>query len=352
MSEKPVKGSMSEKPASLILVVDDYQVHRDLICQTLKTEGYRTATASNGFEALKLIAATPPDLVLLDVNMSGMDGVQVLKRLRADPRTELLPVILVSAQSESENKVQGFDAGASDFLCKPWAAPELLSRVRAHLRAKVLTDELENVEQVLFMLAKVVEARDAYTMDHTERVANYAMAIGRDMLLSSEELAALSKGAMLHDIGKIGISDAILRKPSPLTEDEFAQMRQHPDIGIEITHSLHSLGEVFQIIRHHHERWDGNGYPSQLAGEAIPRLARIIAVADTFDAVTSDRPYRKSKSWREGLEILHQGAGQVWDSRVVAIAQQVLPAFERRAALPRAPASGQRTVLPFAPQFS
>lgn len=343
---------MSKKPASLILVVDDYKPHRDLMSLTLKAEGYRTTTASDGFEAMNWIAASHPDLVLLDMNMPKMDGVQVLKRLRADPQTELLPVILVSAQSEREEKVIGFDAGATDFLCKPWAAPELLSRVRAHLRVKVMTDELENVEQVLFMLAKVVEVRDAYTLDHTERVTKYAAAIGRDMLLSPEELKVLSKGAMLHDIGKIGISDAILRKTSPLTEEEFAQMRQHPDIGIEITHSLHSLGEAFQIIRHHHERWDGKGYPSQLAGEAIPSLARILAVADTFDAVTSDRPYRKGKSWREGLEILRQGAGKAWDSHVVAIAQQVLPAFERRAALPRAPASGKRTVLPFAPQFS
>jgi HD-GYP domain-containing protein (c-di-GMP phosphodiesterase class II) len=178
-------------------------------------------------------------------------------------------------------------------------------------------------------------------MDHTERVAKYALAIGQDMQLSPEEKVTLSKGAMLHDIGKIGIPDAILRKPGTLTEEEFAHMRQHPDIGINITQSLHSLGDVLPIIRHHHERWDGKGYPSQLAGEAIPRLARILAVADTFDAVTSDRPYRKSKSWQDGLEILRQGAGKAWDSQVVVTALQVLPEFEKQSALP-----------PLAPIFS
>jgi putative two-component system response regulator len=330
---------MSNNLASLILVADDYKPHRDLMTQTLKSQGYRTAIASDGFEAMQWIAKARPDLVLLDVSMPQMNGIEVLKQLRANPQTGLLPVILVTAQSESEDKVSGYDAGASDFLSKPWAVPELLSRVKAHLRVKLLTDELENVEQVLFMLAKVVEFRDAYTLDHTERVARYALAIGRDMRITPEEKASLSKGAMLHDIGKIGIPDAILRKSGPLSQEEFAQMRQHPNIGIEITRSLHSLGNAAHIIRHHHERWDGKGYPSRLTGENIPRLARIVAVTDAFDAMTSDRPYHKGKSWQEGLEILHQGAGSAWDARVVASALRVLPEFHKRTALQQGPRS-------------
>ncbi len=314
---------------SLILIVDDYKPHRDLMTHTLKIEGYRTVTAGDGHEALKQIASTHPDLVLLDVNMPRLDGIQVLKRLRANRLTELLPVILVTVQSESEDKVRGFDAGASDFLGKPWEAPELLARVRAHLRVKTLTDELERAEQVLFMLAKVVEVRDAYTLEHTERVAHYALSIAKAMNLSSKELEALEKGAMLHDIGKIGIPDAILRKPGPLTEEESRRMRQHPTIGSDITHSLHSLSDVMSIILHHHERWDGKGYPNRLAREAIPLLARIVAVADAFDAVTSDRPYRKGKTFQEGLELLSQGAGKAWDPRIVAIALQVLPQMEQ-----------------------
>ncbi len=309
----------------LLLVVDDYELHRDLMVKELQGAGYRTATAKDGFEALEKTNSLHPDLVLLDVNMPRLDGLQVLAKMRQNPQTRLLPVILVTGQFETEDKVRGFDAGASDFLGKPWDPPELVARVRAHLRVRSLINELEGVEQVLYMLAKVVEVRDAYTLEHTGRVASYAQAIAEAIHLGQDDQSALHKGALLHDIGKIGIPDAILRKPGPLSEDEWRQMRRHPEIGVEITSRLHSMGDAFGIIRSHHERWDGNGYPDGLAGEAIPCLARIVAVADSFDAITSDRPYHRRRSFREGLDLIRQGGGKEWDPEIAQVASSVLP---------------------------
>ncbi len=311
--------------AAKILVVDDLEHNRYLAEQLLSREGYHVSTAADGKEALEKIAREKPDLVLLDVSMPQLDGLSVLRTLRSKRETELLPVILVTVQSDSTDKVRGLDAGASDFLAKPWEAGELLARVRAHLRVKMLTAELERAEEVLFMLAQVVEARDAYTMEHTERVTRNALSIGRAAHLPSAALQTLRKGAMLHDIGKIGLPDAILRKPGPLNDEEWKRMQQHPDIGIQIVSSLQSLGEALQIIRHHHERWDGKGYPAKLAGEDIPLLARIVAIADAFDAMTSDRPYRRGITIAEARHIIEQGAGNTWDPQLVAMALRVLP---------------------------
>jgi putative two-component system response regulator len=312
-----------------ILIVDDLESNRRLVQQVLQREGYRVSSAVDGVEALQRIAEERPDLVLLDVSMPRMDGLTVLHTLRARHETELLPVILVTAQSENVDKVRGLDAGASDFLPKPWEVSELLARVRAQLRVRFLTRELERAEEVLFMLARVVEARDAYTMEHTERVAQYSLAIGQTLGLSDWELDALRKGAMLHDIGKIGIPDTILHKTGPLNNDEWRRMKQHPAIGIDITKSLQSLGEALRIIRNHHERWDGKGYPDGLVGERIPLLARITAIADAFDAMTTDRPYHKGKSFVEALQTLAQGAGVQWDPKLVEIAMGVLPRLYR-----------------------
>ena len=312
-----------------ILIVDDLESNRRLVQQVLQREGYRVSSAVDGVDALQKIGRELPDLVLLDVSMPRMDGLSVLHNLRAHHETELLPVILVTAQSENVDKVRGLDAGASDFLPKPWETSELLARVRAQLRVRYLTNELERAEEVLFMLARVVELRDAYTMEHTERVAQYSLAIGQALGLSDLELDALKKGAMLHDIGKIGIPDTILHKTGPLSNDEWRRMKQHPAIGIDIIKSLQSLGEALRVIRNHHERWDGKGYPDGLTGERIPLLARITAIADAFDAMTTDRPYHKGKSFDEALRTLIEGAGVQWDPKLIEVAMKVLPRLHK-----------------------
>ncbi|MBI5877528.1 MAG: response regulator [Chloroflexi bacterium] len=308
-----------------ILVVDDLPNNRKLAAEVLSRQGYRVTLAGDGVEALERIAAEKPDLVLLDIAMPRMDGLTALRRLRSERETELLPVILVTAQSETEDKVRGLDSGASDFLPKPWEMSELLARVRAQLRVRALTSELERAEEVLFILARVVEARDTYTMEHTERVSRYALSIAAAINLGATDLKALHKGAMLHDIGKIGISDAILRKAGPLDAEEWNQMRQHPVIGVELVSSLKSLGGAMKVIRSHHERWDGKGYPDGLRDENIPHLARIVAIADAFDAMTSDRPYRKGMTYQAARHILAEGRWAAWDPLLVDVALDVLP---------------------------
>jgi putative two-component system response regulator len=314
-----------DKSSPLILIADDSETHRELLKRILEGEGYRIETAVDGVEALEQIERVGPDLVVLDLQMPRLDGIGVLKALRAQQRWVLLPTLLLTGQTDREEKVRGLDAGASDFLTKPPELSELLARVRAHLRVKHLTDELERAEEVLFALAKVVERRDAYTLEHTERVAQYALALGKAMNLTEGEQRALRQGAMLHDLGMITLPDALLQKPGPLTKEEWARMQQHPAVGAEMVSCLQTLGAAAPIIRSHHERWDGRGYPEGLAGEAIPLLARIVAVADSFDAMTSDRFFRTRRTYAEAQEILRQGAGHEWDPKIVAIARGVLP---------------------------
>jgi len=308
-----------------ILVVDDLPNNRKLAAEVLSRQGYRVTLAADGLEALERVASDKPDLVLLDIAMPRMDGLTALRRLRAERETELLPVILVTAQSETEDKVRGLDSGASDFLPKPWETNELLARVRAQLRVRALTSELERAEGVLFILARVVEARDTYTMEHTNRVSGHANAIGVALGLGPADIKALHKGAMLHDIGKIGIPDSILRKPGPLDDDEWRQMRQHPVMGVELVSTLKSLGDAIKIIRSHHERWDGKGYPDGLKEEAVPHLARIVAIADAFDAMTTDRPYRKGMTYDAARRILAEGRWTAWDPHLVDVALEALP---------------------------
>ncbi len=312
------------KPKPHILIADDSAANRDLLQKILQGEGFETTTAVNGRDALEQIQATFPDVVLLDLEMPDLNGIEVLKELRSKPDWGLLPVILVTEQSAIEDRVRGLDAGASDFLTKPVDISELLARVRAQQRVKQLTDELDRTEEVLFTLAKAIEARDAYTLEHTERVAQQSLAIGRKMGLTPVELEALQRGAQLHDIGMIALPDSILQKPGPLDDEEWKRMRQHPTLGAEMVGTLRSSGEALEIILHHHERWDGLGYPAGLAGEDIPILARIVAVADSFDAMTSDRFYRQRRTVEQALELLRRGAGKEWDPKIVALAQEVL----------------------------
>ena len=301
-----------EEARSRILVVDDDALIRGLLEDELVGQGYEVSTARDGEEALEKVATESPDLILLDVMMPKLDGYEVCRRLKSDDRTILIPVVMLTAMTATHERITGIEAGADDFLSKPHNRAELLTRVRSLLKLKRHTDELEHAESVLFMLALSVEAKDPYTNDHCDRLAHHALALGRKVGLPPEQVKALNRGAILHDLGKIGVPDAVLLKPGPLTEAERAVVRQHPIIGERICSPLKSLRLVLPIIRHHHEHWDGTGYPDGLAGEAIPLTARILQCVDIFDALTSQRPYKPAYHRDQAWAIMREETARGW----------------------------------------
>jgi putative two-component system response regulator len=310
-----------------VLVVDDSAANRDLIEACLAGVECEIATAADGPGALKAVEATPPDLVLLDVQMPGMDGYQVCRRIKADPRLRLVPIVMLTALNDVNDRVTALESGADDFMSKPVERVELVARVRSALKLKSVYDRLDGAEQVIFALAAAVEAKDLHTQRHTHRVAKMARHVGQCLGLSEVELDVLYRGAMIHDIGKIGVDDAILRKPGPLDPDELAKMRAHPVVGAEILRSLPSGSDVVPIILHHHERIDGLGYPDGLRGQEIPLHARIVAICDAYDSLVNDRPYRRSTSSAEAVAILLDDAGRQWDPQILKLFVAELPAI-------------------------
>ena len=278
-----------------MLVVDDEEANRRLLSRLLSPD-YDVQTAADGEEALALVEECDVDVVLLDVRLPGLDGFEVCSRLKKMERTRLVPVVLVTGHAAREHRIRGIHAGADDFLTKPFDSEELYARVASLARLKEYTDELESAEAILRSLALTIDARDPYTDGHCERLAKFAVALGRQLGLTKDELSALSRGGYLHDIGKIGIPDSILLKPTRLTPEEYELMKQHTLIGDRLCGELRSLRLVRGIVRHHHEVLDGTGYPDGLRGEQIPLLAQIVGIVDLFDAVTSSRPYRTAQS--------------------------------------------------------
>ncbi len=305
--------------AAKILVVDDDPYVLEMLVRFLQREGYEASTAGDGIEALQVVAAVQPDLILLDVKLPRLDGFSVCKQLKDDFRTALIPVTLVTGLNDSEIRRRGLEVGADDFLTKPFEHSLLQARIRSQLRVKRLTDQLESTESVIFMLALAVETKDSYTEGHLRRLALYGEKLALASGLSPEDARAVRFGGILHDIGKIGVDDAILRKPGGLTPEEYDQIKQHPEFGARIVAPMRFAREVQPIIMAHHERWDGTGYPQGLCGEDIPIGARIIAVVDAYDAMTTDRPYRQAMSKEEALLRLQEGAGSQWDANLVAI---------------------------------
>lgn len=307
----------SSKPPR-ILIVDDIPQNVHLVRSLMRSEGYEVASAANGLEALAQVASAPPDLILLDIMMPTLDGYAVCRQLKAHPETRLVPIVLITALGDEADKLLGIEAGADDFLTKPFSHAELKVRARSLLKLKAFTDELEHAETMLLTLGRTVEAKDPYTQGHCERLAAYSVALGLMLGLPPDDLTALDRGGALHDLGKIGIPDAILLKPAGLTKAEWAIMREHPIIGERICLPLRSLKRVLPIIRHHHERWDGGGYPDGLAGEAIPLTARILQVVDIFDALTTERPYKPALSQATALAALREEVARGWrDPEVV-----------------------------------
>ena len=308
----------------VVLVVDDHPLNLELIEGCLADVDCRVITATDGIEALELVKKDRPDLVLLDVMMPRMDGYEVCQRLKDSPEGKLLPVVMVTALGQIADRVRGLEVGADDFIVKPIERVELVARVRSLLRVKQLYDRLDDAQRTIFSLARAVEAKDSSLEAHTERVGMNARRIGEALELSEESLDDLLWGGVIHDIGKIGIPDSILLKPGPLTVEEFELMKQHVFIGEEIARPLRSAHDLLPIIRHHHERIDGTGYPDGLAGENIPLGGRIVAICDAFDAMISDRPYRKGLTHTNAMATLVAGAGTQWDGQLVAIFQTLV----------------------------
>jgi putative two-component system response regulator len=304
----------------IVLLVDDIESNLRLLQAYLKDVDCDVVLSSSGERAIEQLPRDVPDLVLLDVNMPGLDGFEVCRHIKEEAATKLVPVVMITALDRSEDRVRALEAGADDFMTKPVDRVELVARVRSALKLKAVYDTLESAEHVIFSLASAVEAKDSYTEAHTERVARAARQLGERLGLGDPELDALFRGGMVHDIGKIGIPDAILLKPGPLNRTETLIMRDHPVIGERIVRPLKSSGRLLPIIRHHHERFDGRGYPDGLRGQDIPLLARIVAVCDAHDALISDRPYRKGLSVGEAKQILCDGGGTEWDPELVEVA--------------------------------
>ena len=332
-SEEPAlalpRRVLREARTPVVLVVDDGQANRELIEACLFGVDCVVRTAEDGVSALKAIQASPPDLVLLDVQMPGMDGYEVCRRIKANPASRLVPVVMITSLDETNDRIRALEVGADDYMTKPVDRVELVARVRSALRLKAVYDSLDSAEQVIFALAAAVEAKDPYTEAHTQRVAESARAMGVRLGLPAADLDSLYRGGLIHDIGKIGVPDAILLKPGPLNHEEEVAMHLHPLIGENIVSPLRTGASLLPIIRNHHERFDGTGYPDRLSGANIPRLARIVSVCDAFDALINERPYRHAKTLDEAVATLLGGSGRQWDPEVVETFVSDIPTFTR-----------------------
>jgi putative two-component system response regulator len=302
----------SQSITGTILVADDEESNRELLEELLSREGFEVVTAADGLSALQELNRLQPDLVLLDVLMPRMSGLDVCEKIKANPETYLIPVILVTSLSEKQDRIKGIRVGADDFLSRPVDRTELLARVRSLLTLKQRTDELERAESVLFTLARSIEGKDPYTHGHCERLANYSARLGEHLGLPEEQITALRRGGVVHDIGKIAVPDSILLKTSKLSEDEWKLMKEHPIVGERICAPLKSFRSVTPIIRHHHEKFDGSGYPDGLRGEAIPITARVLQIVDVYDALTTERPYKRAFSIADALQTMREEVGKGW----------------------------------------
>ncbi|MBI3988136.1 MAG: response regulator [candidate division NC10 bacterium] len=298
-----------------VLIVDDHPQNVELLGAWMMAEGYEVASAADGQAALAQVAVTPPDVILLDIMMPKVDGYAVCRHLKAHPETRLVPIVLLTALGAEEHKIAGIEVGADDFLTKPVSRVELKARVRSLLQLKAFTDELEHAEVVFRSLALTIAARDGYTAGHCERLARYGAALATKLGLPEAEVQTIARGAFLHDLGKVGVPDAVLLKPGPLTPEERVAMTQHAVLGAALLRSLKTFQGVVPIIRHHHEKYDGSGYPDGLSGEAIPLGAQIVTLVDGYDALTTSRPYRRALSHEEAVRILREEAAKGWRNR-------------------------------------
>ena len=298
--------------SAIVLVADDDTATRNLLSGLLKAEGYRVFGAQDGQEALDFLITGDPTVALLDVMMPKLTGFEVCVAAKANPETRLIPIVLLTGLSSTDDRIRGITCGADDFLSKPVNAEELVARVKSLVRLKEFTNELQSAEQVLFSLVLSIEAKDPYTKDHCNRLSRYSVALAERLRLPAHLCRALHLGGIVHDIGKVAVPEHILLKAGPLTPEERKVMEQHTLVGERICAPLKSLRYVLPIIRHHHEKLNGSGYPDGLKGEEIPLTARILQIVDIYDALATDRPYRKAIQPEEVFTIMHEEAKRGW----------------------------------------
>jgi putative two-component system response regulator len=314
--------------ARRILVVDDNPFITSLLQEGLAAEGHDVILARDGLEAMARVAETAPDLILLDIDLPYLPGDEICRQLKASPATRLIPIVMITGgHSAFQSKLDAWNYGADDFLTKPFHLAEVTTRCRSLLRIKRLIEERDSAESVVFALARAVEAKSPYTHGHSGRVLRYSLALADRVGVSPTDREVLRKGALLHDVGKISIPDAILNKPGPLTADEYTIVKGHAAQGAHIVEPLHSVRDAVPLIRWHHERLDGQGYPDGLRGEQVPRLVRILSVADVYDSLASERPYRGAIPHGRCLEVLRDEAeGGGLDPELVEVfASSVVP---------------------------
>lgn len=296
-----------------ILVVDDDAVTRAVITQVLQKEGgFQVTEAVDGAAALDRFSRDQPDLVLLDVIMPGPDGFEVCRKIKEDQETRLTPVVLLTHLGSTDDRVRGIEAGADEFLTKPVEKVELLARVRSLLNLKRFTDDLEHAESLILMLARAIEARDQYTEGHCNRLSEYSRRFAERIGLSADEVEACRLGGVVHDIGKVMVPDSVLDNPFTLTDKQRQIMKQHTTKGVEICQGLKSFRALLPIIRSHHEKQDGSGYPDGLAGEDIPITAMVLQIADIYDALTTARPYKEAYSQEKAFRIMREEVAKGW----------------------------------------
>jgi putative two-component system response regulator len=295
-----------------VLVVDDHPASRMTAVALLGMEGYEVIEADSGSIVVEIVTQRQPDLILLDVMMPGMDGFEVCQLLKQDEGTRLIPVIFITALNDRRSRIRGIEVGADDFLTKPFDRVELAARVKSLVRQKRLNEDLDHAEQVLFSIGMAIESRDPNTGDHCDRLIKLGEAFGEYLNLSRNQIRDLMWGGYLHDIGKVGIPDAVLLKKGKLTPEDWEIMKQHVLIGEKICKPLRSMQGVIPIIRHHHERWDGSGYPDRLKGDDIPYLAQVFQLIDIYDALTSERPYKKAFTSEEALCVMLEETISGW----------------------------------------
>jgi putative two-component system response regulator len=330
-----------------ILVVDDHPSSRMTAVALLSLEGYEVLEADSGPQALACVARGKLDLVLLDVMMPGMDGYEVCRRLKQDEQTRLIPVVFVTALDDRRARLRGIEVGGDDFLTKPFDQLELSARVKSLVHQKRLNEDLDHAEQVLFSIARTIESRDPNTGDHCERLVSYGQAFGRYLGLSRSQIRDLMWGGYLHDIGKVGIPDSVLLKIGSFTPAEWAVMQQHVLIGEQICQPLRTMRGVVPIIRHHHERWDGSGYPDGLVGDDIPLLAQVFQLVDIYDALTNERPYKPAYRPEEALAMMQQETERGWrNPELMAKFTTFIREYCGASSLSTAEACFQRTELP------
>ena len=323
-------GSEKTEPKlPLVLIADDNPEIRAYLSELVRSIGATPLEACNGEVAVQAACLVLPDLILLDVEMPRMDGFTACRKLKSTAATARIPILMITSLSALEDRVEGIEAGADDFLTKPIYLAEFNARVRSLLRIKKLNDSLETAENVVFALANAIEAKDKYTQGHTERVTAYAVELGKQVGSSEDDLIALSQGGSLHDIGKIGIPDQILNKPGKLTPEELEVIRQHPVLGFNICSPMKSLAHTLPCIRWHHEKPNGLGYPDSLQGSEIPRVALILAVADVYDALTTKRSYKEALSQERAFAILLDEVkiGGLDENLVRIFIDKVVPSF-------------------------